>query len=116
MSWIALLNIFVFLFGVFASAQEMECKLSSASVAVRTSFHAKAHHSGHCIRHQNPLPEYESTQTNTLDPGSSVALLPVATNALSDVFKKQSPHRFSYVGTSAHVGVPVYKFLAHFLI
>ena len=115
-SWLAFISLFAFFVGIFASAQETSRKLSFSGDVVRTSLQSTARHSEHCIRHQNPLPEYENAPAaSSLGSDFSTALQVVTTVALEGLQRKPS-REFSYTNAKAHVGVSVYKYFAHFLI
>lgn len=111
------MGLVVLLLTLFITAKEIPCApLYSVAQNTKASVHSSNQHSDHCIRHQDPLPQFESnvqSSTNSLRP------LIALDDVLATIWlnPKKSPSRFlSNFDTKDHLGVSVYTFLGHFLI
>lgn len=113
--WTALLSLCVLFFALFASAQEIPCGSSSISDAANVRIHATSQHSEHCIRHQDPLPGFDSSAQTISAPGAAFSKIVVA--ILTDAPLTYRPEASLYDhGQTPHAGVSVYKIFARFLI
>lgn len=110
-----LLGLIVLLFGIFASAQEKACNLSSLGSQLHFAAQAEQGHSEHCIRHQNPLPEGEGVRGSNFDLSSFILDSIFKSNFVGLVnlyVKSPISNQLPFSGS----GIPPYKKFAHFLI
>lgn len=112
---ITLVSLFIFLFGLLASAQELSCEMSFRGDWPNVSVQATSHHSQHCIRHQEPLPGFDSAPQTISGP--SIGLARIVVGNLLDYSTTNRAHTTLYThDVQPHAGVSIYKLFAHFLI
>ena len=115
--WTTLLSLLILIVGLLASAQEIPCGRSAVSDSPDVRVHASNQHSEHCIRHQAPLPGFDSAPQTVSAPGATLAKIVIATlpaDSLAGLVRAGAT-AYDY-GLAPHSGVSVYKIFDRFLI